>query len=185
MKFPLEFFFKFNSKEKERFTSCLYTYLSYVLFQNTMENYLIRSNFFLLLQIAIQFHHPVTSPSDSTPPDSNPLLTSSTNSTLSFSILNDAQIEFSVKSLVGHRTKVKDLPKLTKLITEKLKSWLLKEVIWPKRKEIVLSSGWGNECQVGGGEVRGGNPFSTSSSPSCLSSASDLESELDTADHED
>ncbi|KAJ3022975.1 ERMES complex subunit mmm1 [Thoreauomyces humboldtii] len=63
---------------------------------------------------------------------------------LSFSILNDFALEFEVRSLLGHRTKVKDLPKLASLITSKIRSVFVEEVVWPSFKRMNIPSFWGD-----------------------------------------
>jgi maintenance of morphology protein 1 len=54
------------------------------------------------------------------------------------SILEDFMLEFEVRSLLGHRTKVKDLPKLTSLITAKLRSVFVDELVWPSFKRVYI-----------------------------------------------
>ncbi len=53
-------------------------------------------------------------------------------------IMEDFAVEFSVASLLGHRTKVKDLPKLTSLITGALRSAFIKELVYPSKKTISI-----------------------------------------------
>ncbi|KAJ3196015.1 ERMES complex subunit mmm1 [Irineochytrium annulatum] len=59
---------------------------------------------------------------------------------LAVSILQDFVLDFEVRSLLGHRTKVKDLPKLTSLITSKLRSILTESVVWPNFQRVHLTS---------------------------------------------
>ncbi|KAJ3051590.1 ERMES complex subunit mmm1, partial [Quaeritorhiza haematococci] len=61
---------------------------------------------------------------------------------IAFSILEDFLLEFEVRSLLGHRTKVKDLPKLTQLITSKLRSVFIEEIVWPSFKRWDTPTGW-------------------------------------------
>ncbi|KAI8849240.1 hypothetical protein BC829DRAFT_443070 [Chytridium lagenaria] len=55
---------------------------------------------------------------------------------MAVSILEDFLLDFEVRSLLGHRTKVKDLPKLTSLITSRLRSAFMDEIVWPSFKRI-------------------------------------------------
>ncbi|KAI9340672.1 hypothetical protein DFJ73DRAFT_844769 [Zopfochytrium polystomum] len=55
---------------------------------------------------------------------------------MAISILEDFSLEFEVRSLLGHRTKVKDLPKLASLITAKLRSVFVDEIVWPSLKKL-------------------------------------------------
>lgn len=58
---------------------------------------------------------------------------------LSFYILEDFLLEFGVGSLLGHRTKVKDLPKLTFLIVNALRQVFIKNLVYPAKKVVPLS----------------------------------------------
>ncbi|KAI8844056.1 hypothetical protein BJ741DRAFT_589929 [Chytriomyces cf. hyalinus JEL632] len=57
---------------------------------------------------------------------------------MAVSILENFVLEFEVKSLLGHRTKVKDLPKLASLITHKLRSVFVDEIVWPSFKKMHI-----------------------------------------------
>ncbi|KAI8809232.1 hypothetical protein BJ742DRAFT_677040 [Cladochytrium replicatum] len=50
----------------------------------------------------------------------------------SVSVLEDFRLDFEVRSVLGHRTKVKDLPKLTSMLTTKLRSLFADEIVWPR-----------------------------------------------------
>ncbi|KAJ3347805.1 ERMES complex subunit mmm1 [Entophlyctis luteolus] len=54
------------------------------------------------------------------------------------SVLPPVALEFDVRSLLGHRTKVKDLPKLTALITSQLRTAFVDEIVWPSFKRIPV-----------------------------------------------
>ncbi|KAJ3167951.1 ERMES complex subunit mmm1 [Geranomyces variabilis] len=70
---------------------------------------------------------------------------------LSISILDDFALDFQVCSLLGHRTKIKDLPKLAALITSKIRSVFVDEIVWPSFKRCHMPRFWGD---VGEEEVR-------------------------------
>lgn len=61
-----------------------------------------------------------------------------TETYIAVSILEDFLLEFEVRSLLGHRTKVKDLPKLTSLITAKLHSAFQESLVFPSFKKVLL-----------------------------------------------
>ncbi|KAI8817968.1 uncharacterized protein EV422DRAFT_200473 [Fimicolochytrium jonesii] len=63
---------------------------------------------------------------------------------LSISILDDFILDFEVRSLLGHRTKVKDLPKLASLITSKLRAVFEEEIVWPSFKRCRIPMLWGD-----------------------------------------
>ncbi|ORY50882.1 hypothetical protein BCR33DRAFT_694617 [Rhizoclosmatium globosum] len=62
---------------------------------------------------------------------------------LAISILEDYDLEFEVRSLLGHRTKVKDLPKLTSLITSQLRAVFVDAIVWPSFKKIHIPVSFG------------------------------------------
>lgn len=53
-------------------------------------------------------------------------------------VLDDFVLEFSVKSLLGNRTKIKDLPKLTSLISSRLRGLFVQYVVHPKKMKYEL-----------------------------------------------
>lgn len=57
---------------------------------------------------------------------------------LAYSIINDFVLDFEVKSLMGHRTKIKDLPKLTNLITRKLRQLFVEHLVFPAQHSMNL-----------------------------------------------
>ncbi|EGF81443.1 hypothetical protein BATDEDRAFT_87389 [Batrachochytrium dendrobatidis JAM81] len=60
---------------------------------------------------------------------------------VSVSVLDDFLLDFDVRSLLGHRTKVKDLPKLTSLISNSLRSVFISEMVFPACKMIKIPNG--------------------------------------------
>lgn len=48
--------------------------------------------------------------------------------------MEDFHLEIGVGSLLGHRTKVKDLPKLTTLIASALRQAFINEIVFPASK---------------------------------------------------
>lgn len=67
---------------------------------------------------------------------------SSGGTALMFSFSPDYRLEFSVKSLIGSRTKLQDVPKISDLIDSKLRSWFADRCIEPKFQVIRLPSMW-------------------------------------------
>ena len=57
------------------------------------------------------------------------------------SIWDDFVLDFEVRSLLGHRTKVKDLPKLTSLLVNRLRAVFVEEIVWPSKKRFRIPSG--------------------------------------------
>ncbi|RKP07234.1 hypothetical protein THASP1DRAFT_17360, partial [Thamnocephalis sphaerospora] len=62
--------------------------------------------------------------------------------TLAVSVAPDFTLGFAVKSLIGHRTKVKDLPKVTELIAMKLRASFAQACVAPNRREFSLPDFW-------------------------------------------
>ena len=91
------------------------------------------------------------------------------SSLLSVSILDDYSTEFDVRSLLGHRTKIKDLPKLTELLTTRLRALFEEKVVEPRCfrwnvPDIVPREERENDGHVGS-ERRGSGFGERSSSP--------------------
>lgn len=66
-----------------------------------------------------------------------------TNGTaLLFSFSPDYRLEFSVKSLIGSRAKLQDVPKISSLIEHRLRSWFVERCIEPRYQVVRLPSLW-------------------------------------------
>jgi len=61
---------------------------------------------------------------------------------LMFSFSPDFRLEFEVKSLIGARSKLENVPLIGNLIEEKLKSWFLERCVEPRFQLIELPSMW-------------------------------------------
>jgi maintenance of morphology protein 1 len=61
-----------------------------------------------------------------------------TDSFFAVLVMPDFILDFSVGSLLGHRTKVKDLPKLTLLISTTLRNIFIREFVAPSKKLFKL-----------------------------------------------
>lgn len=61
---------------------------------------------------------------------------------LMFSFSPDYRLEFSVKSLIGSRAKLQDVPKISELIESKLRSWFRDRCVEPRFQVIKLPSMW-------------------------------------------
>lgn len=61
---------------------------------------------------------------------------------LMFSFSPDYRLEFSVKSLIGSRAKLQDVPKISELIENKLRSWFTERCIEPRFQVVKLPSMW-------------------------------------------
>ncbi|KAK6465858.1 maintenance of mitochondrial morphology protein 1 [Scheffersomyces coipomensis] len=61
---------------------------------------------------------------------------------LMFSFSPDYRLEFTVKSLIGSRAKLQDVPKISSLIENKLRSWFIERCIEPRFQVVKLPSIW-------------------------------------------
>ena len=57
---------------------------------------------------------------------------------IAISVLNDFVLDMEVKSLLGHRTKIKDLPKLRQILISKIKFFFIERFVYPHRYVIPL-----------------------------------------------
>lgn len=61
---------------------------------------------------------------------------------LTFSFAPDYRLEFSVKSLVGARSKLQDVPKIGQVIESRLRKWFTDRCVAPRYQQIPLPSFW-------------------------------------------
>lgn len=61
---------------------------------------------------------------------------------LTFSFSPDYKIEFAVKSLVGARSRLQDVPKIGQLVQSRLRKWLTDRCVSPRYQQIRLPSFW-------------------------------------------
>lgn len=65
-----------------------------------------------------------------------------TGTALMFSFSPDYRLEFTVKSLIGSRAKLQDVPKISSLIESKLRSWFIERCIEPRFQVVKVPSLW-------------------------------------------
>lgn len=61
---------------------------------------------------------------------------------LMFSFLPDYRLEFTVKSLIGSRAKLQDVPKVSHVIESKLRAWFKDRCVEPRFQVVTLPSLW-------------------------------------------
>ncbi|KAF2750412.1 hypothetical protein M011DRAFT_418366 [Sporormia fimetaria CBS 119925] len=99
-------------------------------------------------------HHPSTpnlQPPLTTPSPSNPL-PPHRPTTLAFTFLDDYRLDLSVRSLVGSRSRLQDVPKIAQLIESRLHAWFDERVVEPRFQQIALPSLWPRKRNTRGGE---------------------------------
>ncbi|TGJ87350.1 hypothetical protein E0Z10_g1371 [Xylaria hypoxylon] len=71
---------------------------------------------------------------------SNP--SQSTPTMMTFSFLDDYRLDFSIRSLVGSRSRLQDVPKIAQLVESRLHRWFDERAVEPRFQEIALPSLW-------------------------------------------
>ncbi|KAI1431605.1 hypothetical protein GGR50DRAFT_689589 [Xylaria sp. CBS 124048] len=71
---------------------------------------------------------------------SNP--SQSTPTMMSFNFLDDYRLDFSIRSLVGSRSRLQDVPKIAQLVEARLHRWFDERAVEPRFQEIALPSMW-------------------------------------------
>ncbi|ODA82720.1 hypothetical protein RJ55_01229 [Drechmeria coniospora] len=71
---------------------------------------------------------------------SNP--SQSTPTMMTFSFLDDYRLDFSIRSLLGSRSRLQDVPKIAQLVESRLHRWFDERAVEPRFQEIALPSLW-------------------------------------------
>ena len=67
---------------------------------------------------------------------------STTPTTLAFCFLPDYRLDLSVRSLVGSRSRLQDIPKIAQLVENRLHAWIDERCVEPRVQQVVLPSLW-------------------------------------------
>lgn len=89
-------------------------------------------------------HHRSNSTASSTSPPHRP-------TTLAFTFLDDYRLDLSVRSLVGSRSRLQDVPKIAQLIESRVHAWFDERAVEPRFQQIVLPSLWPRKHNTRGG----------------------------------
>lgn len=84
---------------------------------------------------------------------------------LTFSFLDDYRLDLSIRSLVGSRSRLQDVPKIAQLVEARLHTWFDERAVEPRFQQIELPSMWPRKKNTRGGEgdaVPGSEPASIS-----------------------
>lgn len=71
---------------------------------------------------------------------SNP--SQSTPTMMAFNFLDDYRLDFSIRSLLGSRSRLQDVPKIAQLVEARLHRWFDERAVEPRFQEIALPSLW-------------------------------------------
>ncbi|KAL8974289.1 MAG: hypothetical protein Q9197_001464 [Variospora fuerteventurae] len=85
--------------------------------------------------------HPAPSFSaNSAMPPQQPLSTTPTS--LAFSFLPDYRLDINVRSLVGSRSRLQDIPKIAQMVENRLHAWIDERCVEPRVQQVALPSLW-------------------------------------------
>ncbi len=82
--------------------------------------------------------------------------------TMAFSFLDDYRLDLSIRSLVGSRSRLQDVPKIAQLVEARLHTWFDERCVEPRFQQIALPSLWPRKKNTRGGEEAGSEPGSIS-----------------------
>lgn len=81
---------------------------------------------------------------------SNP--SQSTHTKMTFTFLDDYRLDFSIRSLLGSRSRLQDVPKVAQLVESRLHRWFDERCVEPRFQEIALPSMWPRKKNTRGGD---------------------------------
>lgn len=93
---------------------------------------------------------------------------------LTFSFLDDYRLDLSIRSLVGSRSRLQDVPKIAQLVEARLHTWFDERAVEPRFQQIELPSMWPRKKNT-----RGGEDAPPGSEPASISRAKGKEMERD------
>ena len=88
-----------------------------------------------------------SSGASASPPQQPP---STTPTTLAFCFLPDYRLDLSVRSLVGSRSRLQDIPKIAQLVENRLHAWIDERCVEPRVQQVVLPSLWPRKMNTRG-----------------------------------
>ncbi len=74
--------------------------------------------------------------------DNNDEKKKKSSASLLFSFAPDYRLEFQIKSLIGSRSKLQDVPKVGELIESRLRKWFVDRCVSPRFQQVALPSVW-------------------------------------------
>ncbi len=81
---------------------------------------------------------------------SNP--SENTPTKMTFTFLDDYRLDFSIRSLLGSRSRLQDVPKIAQLVESRLHKWFDERCVEPRFQEIALPSLWPRMKNMRGGD---------------------------------
>ncbi|GAO48675.1 hypothetical protein SAICODRAFT_20254 [Saitoella complicata NRRL Y-17804] len=80
------------------------------------------------------------------PPDPD---TSSSTTTLTFSFSPDFRLDINVRSLLGARSRLQDIPKIAQIIEKRLRDWFMDRCVQPHFQQVAIPSLWPSKAKEG------------------------------------
>ncbi|KAL2855458.1 hypothetical protein BJY01DRAFT_2328 [Aspergillus pseudoustus] len=108
-------------------------------------------------------HDPGEAHGDGVPPKSSP------KSNVAFSFLPDYRLDLSVRSLIGSRSRLQDVPKVAQLVEARVHAWFEERVVEPRVQVVGLPDLWPRMGRTG---VRTGDDSETGSNTASRSAMS-------------
>ncbi|KAG8532128.1 uncharacterized protein KY384_003767 [Bacidia gigantensis] len=105
--------------------------------------------------LSVSFSPSSTTPSPSST-SSQPQPSTQTPTSLAFSFLPDYRLDLSVRSLVGSRSRLQDIPKISQLVESRLHQWIDERCVEPRVQHVVLPSFWPRKKNMRGPGSDGG-----------------------------
>ncbi|KAI9661620.1 MAG: ERMES complex subunit mmm1 [Bathelium mastoideum] len=95
---------------------------------------------------------PMPQTTTSSSSSANALPTAPTGQLLTFTFLDDYRLDLSVRSLLGSRSRLQDVPKIAQLVENRLHAWFDERCVEPRFQQIQLPSLWPRKRNARGGE---------------------------------
>lgn len=83
---------------------------------------------------------------------SNPSDSGAAPTKMTFTFLDDYRLDFSIRSLLGSRSRLQDVPKIAQLVESRLHRWFDDRCVEPRFQEIALPSMWPRKKNTRGGD---------------------------------
>lgn len=79
--------------------------------------------------------------------------TSPTSTALTFTFAPDFSFDLSVRSLVGARSRLQDIPKIAQLVESRVRLWFVERCVQPRYQRVVLPNFWPSRAKEGSGAM--------------------------------
>jgi maintenance of mitochondrial morphology protein 1 len=74
---------------------------------------------------------------------------SPTTTALTFTFAPDYSFDLSVRSLVGARSRLQDIPKIAQLVESRVRLWFVERCVQPRYQQVVLPNFWPSRAKEG------------------------------------